>query len=154
MGLDEPLLPRVLNDPQLIFLHGDRVPMETAGAGRLAQGGTHPSGKLRKIVGLQEPLECMPEIAGVDEVVPLRHQIVQRTAGHHSVQDGAGLAEGDAALHTARPLAPALLPAQPGVELTKMPDALLGSLRGVPLARIFQKSGRLAHYCSPPLVFR
>ena len=30
----------------------DRVPVEAAGAGRLAQGGTHPAGKLREVVGL------------------------------------------------------------------------------------------------------
>ena len=51
-GGHESPVPGVLNDAQLVVLDGDRVPVEAAGAGRLAQGGTHPAGKLREVVGL------------------------------------------------------------------------------------------------------
>ena len=51
-GGHEAPVPSVLDDTQLIVLYGNRVSMETAGAGCLAQGGAHPTGKLREVIGL------------------------------------------------------------------------------------------------------
>ena len=50
-GTDQAALPGVLDDPQLVFFDRDRLSMQSAGAGRLAQGGADPSGEFRKIVG-------------------------------------------------------------------------------------------------------
>ena len=111
MGPDKPCFPGVFNGSQLVFLDGDRFAVEAAGAGRLAQGRADPAGEFGEVVGLEQPLDGVSEVAGIDQIVPLGDQVVQRTAGNHAVQDGAGLAEGDAALHAAGSLPPALLPA-------------------------------------------
>ena len=80
-------------------------------------------------MGLGKTEISLFEISAVNQIVGLRHQIVQRTAGHHSVQDGAGLAEGDAALHTACPLLLLLLKLQGSFKLMEMFDPLKGGFR-------------------------
>lgn len=50
--------------------------METTGTGSFTQGGTHPAGKLGEIIGFQEPSQSMFKMAGVDQVIPLRYQVV------------------------------------------------------------------------------
>ena len=44
-----------------------------------------------------------PEVA-IDEVVPLRDQVVDRAAGGHAVEKLAGMAERNAAIHATRAL--------------------------------------------------
>ncbi|MPN08483.1 hypothetical protein SDC9_155765 [bioreactor metagenome] len=66
----------------------------------------------------------MAKVAGVNEVVPLRDQIVDGAAGDHAAQHGARLAERHAALHAARALRTALFFAQQRVKFIVMGDAL------------------------------
>ena len=148
-GGHQPPLPGVLYDAQLVFPDGDRISVEAAGTGRLAQGGTHPAGKLGEVVGFQQPLQSVGEVAGVDQIVPLGHQVVEGAAGHHATQYRPGLAEGHAARHTPGALPPAVVPAEPGVELVVVLNTLQGGLRGIPLALIFQKSRWFSHGYSP-----
>ena len=141
----------LLHDGQLVLLDGDRIAVEPAGAGRLTQGGAHPAGKLRKVIGLVQALEGVVRIPMIYQVVPLGHQIVQRAAGEHPRQLHPRLAEGHAALHAPGPLPPPLLLGEHGVKLVPVPDALQGALRRVAPALIFQKSSGLSHQRSPPV---
>ena len=47
---------------------------------------------------------CLFPVACINQIIPFRNQIVQRTAGSHTAYHHAGLAEGDAAVHAARGL--------------------------------------------------
>ena len=82
----------------------------------------------------------------VDQVVPLRDEIVQRTAGNHSSQLRPGLAEGHAALHTPGALALPLLLGERQMKLAKW-RMLQWALRPVHFGVVkFQKSRGLSHY--------
>ena len=65
-------------------------------------------------------------LALVDQVVPLRDQVIQRAAAEHTAQLDAALAEGDAAVHAACALGLLLVGMQRDVKLVKILDALLG----------------------------
>ena len=149
---DEPSGIALLHDGQLVLLHRDWVTVQATGTGRLAQGGAHPAGKLRKVVGLSQPFQGVVQVAVVYQVVPLRNQIVQRTAGIHPRQLHPGLAEGHAALHAPGPLPLPLLFWLHGMELIPVPDALQRRLRRIAPARIVQKSCGFSHYRSPPVI--
>ena len=140
------------DNAQLILFDRDRVSVQAAGAGRLAQRGADSSGKLGKIIGFAQPLIGQIKIAGVDQIIPLRHQVMERAAGKHPVELDTRLTEGDAALHTAAALLPPLLLGQQRVKFIPMLDALQGLLSGIAAALVIQKSGWFSHYCSPPLV--
>ena len=149
MWSDQSALPGILNDTKFVLLDGHRISGESTGTGCLTQRGAHPSRELRKIVGFQQPFQRMPKITGINQVIPLRHQIVQRAAGHHAAQHRAGLTEGHAALHTARALASALFPAQVGMKFAIVLDAFQRCLGGVSLTLVFQKSSRFSHTLLP-----
>ena len=123
-GLHEPGGKAVLNQRQFVFPHGDRIPVEPAGAGRLAQSRADPAGEFGEIVGLEQTGQRMIPVAGVDTVVPFRDQVVQRAAGGHPVEHHAGLAERHAAVHAAGPLLPPLLLREGRVKFVEMPDTL------------------------------
>ena len=125
------------DDGKLVFLHRHRVAVEAAGAGRLAQGGAHPPGKLREAVGLGEPGQGLAQVSGIDQIVPLRRQVVERAPDDHASQLHPGLAEGHAALHTPGRLTAALLLREHGVELVPVVDARQRRLAGVTLTAVF-----------------
>src|SRR5580700_2668 len=77
---DPALLEAALNDGILDILNGDRRGVDSQNAGALTGGGTNASGKVREIVRLVQTLQrFMPE-AAIDEIVPLRNQVVDRAA--------------------------------------------------------------------------
>ena len=144
----------LLNNSQLIFPDGHRVAVYAADTGSLAGGRTDPAGKFRKVVGFQQPLQGVGGISGVDHVVPLRNQVVERTAEGSALVEEARLAEGHAAVHAS----PSLLTALPvGEGEMKLLPVLYPLQRraaaGVP-AGIFQKSRRFSHFSRPPFSFR
>ena len=87
------------------------------------------AGKFRKTVGLGQSQIRLFEISTVYQIIGLRHQIVQRTAGSHTANHAAGLAEGNAALHAARSLLSLFFQLQRSFELMEMLDPLKGSFR-------------------------
>src|SRR5690606_674571 len=62
---------------------------------RLARRRTQPPGPFREIVGRMQPVDGRFPAIAVDEVVPVRNQVAERTAL---------MAEGNAAVHAARAL--------------------------------------------------
>ena len=107
-----------------IFFDADRLIVHTACAGGLARSRTDAGCKLRKIIGFQETAERLLIIADIDEVIPLRTHIVQRTPRSHAADHHTGLAKRHAAVHTARCLASPLLLRHRHMELMKILDPL------------------------------
>src|SRR3990172_2154883 len=66
-----PLLPGPLDDGQLDLLDGDGVVVDPQDAGRLAGGGAEPAGEVREVVGGVQPLDRLPPLVPVYEIVPV-----------------------------------------------------------------------------------
>src|SRR5690606_17895141 len=77
----------------------------------------------------------------VDQVVPVRDQVAERAAL---------MAEGDAAVHAARPLLPQGLVVVREIDLLPVPDALGNRPGGLLRARDLDEAGRLTHWPPPP----
>ncbi|SCG88542.1 Uncharacterised protein [uncultured Clostridium sp.] len=117
------------NDGTLVFFGRYRLPVYVTGTGGLTESRTHTAGKLRKAVSLGQSQIRLFEISTVYQIIGLRHQIVQRTAGSHTADHAAGLAEGNAALHAARCLLSLFFQLQRSFELMEMLDPLKRSFR-------------------------
>ena len=76
----------VFNNAQLILLGADRLPVETAGTGRLTESRADPACKLRERISLLKPLKCLVPVSGIKQVGLLRHQVIQRTPGRHAAK--------------------------------------------------------------------
>jgi hypothetical protein len=86
----------------------------------------------------------MPE-AAIDEVVPLRDEVVNGATGGHSAEENAGVAERDAAIHAARALLAELGFVQMQVKLVPVANAFEGWPVERQFAQIFYESSGLAH---------
>src|SRR5215831_5803983 len=144
--LDPALTPTAIDDCAFDRLDRDRVVVDVQGAGRLARCGTDAAGKFRKIVGrVQNPECCLPLVA-VDEIVPVRDQIVDRAAL---------VTERDAAIHAARRLLTVLRLRQRLDELLPAAAADIRLIIASVLALDLEKSGGLTHpQPSTPAPFR
>ena len=71
------------NDGSLIFFYGHCISVQTTGAGRFAGCRTYPGGELREAVGFFKPVVCLFPVAGIHQVIPFRHQIVQGASADH-----------------------------------------------------------------------
>src|SRR5262249_42058889 len=111
----------------------------------LARGRADAAGELGEVVGLVQPLQRLAPQPAVDEVVPLRDEVVDRAAGSHALEEGAGVAEGDAAVHAAGALLAQQAFVGVLVDLVPVGDAPLRRARQRQLPRVLQKTGRLAH---------
>ena len=139
-----------VDDGHLDILDGHRRVGDAEDAGAFARGRTHAPGELREVVRLVQTIERLAPAPLVDEVVPLRNQVV----------DGAaviGLAERDAAVHATGALGGQTRFVVRGVDLVEVEQPC----RGVPIGRRFAhellESGCLAHVstvrrprCGPP----
>ena len=135
-----------LNDGVLILAHGHAAAGHVpAGAGGLAQGGAHPAGEFRKTVGGHQPVHGQLPLAVIDQIVPLRDEVVQRAAGGHAADHHARLAEGNTAVHAARRLGLLLLAGEPDVKFVEIFHALQRRHIRAGLARIIDKSCCLTH---------
>ena len=77
---DHPALCKALvDDGALDILDGHGRIVDAEHAGTLARGRADATGELRKIVGLVQTLEGFLPQTAVDEVVPLRYEVVDRT---------------------------------------------------------------------------
>src|SRR5262249_53873809 len=68
-----------VDDLHLDLLDGDRVVGDTEHTGRLARRRAQPSGELGEVVGGVQRLARVLPALGVDEVVPRRDEIAERT---------------------------------------------------------------------------
>src|SRR5690606_3358205 len=100
--------------------------------------GTGAARELREVVRLVQPLERVAPAALVDEVVPLRDQVVHGTAV-------LGLAERHAAVHAARALDLQVLLGGLREDLFEIADALARVPIRNALLRVLQKAVGLAH---------
>src|SRR5262249_20920501 len=122
-------------------LDGDGVVLDVERAGGLARRGADAAGDLGEIVGGVEVARGLLPVAAIDEVVPIRDLIVDRTAG---------VAIGNAAIHAARRLLPRLRLRQRAYELAPMLDALFDRLVVAGLPPVFPGArGLFPSYSAP-----
>jgi hypothetical protein len=114
-------------------------------AGTLARRRTHAAGELREVVRLVQAVERLAPLAAVDEVIPLRDQVVDRAAGGHAADQFPGVAERDAAVHAARALLAEFLLLHVGMKLVPVADALGGRAVDGKFAQVFDETSWLAH---------
>src|SRR5664280_3398423 len=125
----------------------DRADAE--GARAFARRRADAPGELWEVVGLVEADDRFSPLAAIDEVVPFRDQVVDRTAHRHAVDKLSCVAVGGAAIHAAGALLTQslLLVARVGL------GPVLGSLEGRPdvsrLAPELHEASRLAHRLIP-----
>ena len=86
LGRDPALLPAAVDDGVLDALDGHRRGVDAEHARALAGRRADAAGELREVVGLVQALERLAPEAAVDEVVPLRDQVVDRAARGHAAR--------------------------------------------------------------------
>ena len=74
----------IFNNRKFIALAAHRVSVQIAGTCHLAESRTYPSGKFRKVAGLDQTVVGLFPVAQIQKVVPLRDHILQRASGHHA----------------------------------------------------------------------
>ena len=99
LGNDPAVFPTLIDDRDLDVLdrHGGLVDTEHAGA--FARGRADAPRELREVVGLMEAFQRFAPKTAVDEIVPLRNQVVDRAAAGHPTDELTRMAERDAAIH-------------------------------------------------------
>src|SRR5262249_55138966 len=136
---------RAVGDRALDRLDGHRIVVDVEGARRLAWRWTDAAGDLRKIVGAMQIARGLPPVAAVDQVVPVRDQIVHRTAGGRAGDRAGAVTLRDPAVHAARRLLAVLLFGERQHEFAPVLDALLNRLVIAVLTIVFEEPGDLAH---------
>ncbi len=138
-------LPAAVNDGALQALDGDRRRVDAQHAGALARRRADAAREIGEVIGLVQPFEGFLPQAAIDQVVPLGDEVVDRAAGGHAVEQGAGVAERDAAIHAAGRLLAQLALLQVVMELVPIADALQRGAVQRQLAQVFDEAGRFAH---------
>src|SRR5690606_12782558 len=105
-------------------------------AGRFARRRAHPPGELREVVGRMQVVDRPAPLTAVHQVVPVRDDVVDRTAG---------LAERNAAIHAARALLRGLGALEPRDELAVVAHARGDGFAGLGEASELEKTGDLSH---------
>ena len=123
-------------------LDRDRRVLEVQRAGFLARGGADTAGELGEVVGRMQVADRLFPLAAVDEVVPVRNLVVNRTAGRP-------MAIGNAAIHAARRLLGDLGIRHRNGEFTEMADTVRRWLVFHHLPVDFHETCNLAHVSSP-----
>src|SRR6266478_2869770 len=88
-------LPALVDDEMLDRLDADRIVVDVERARFLARGGAHSAGELGEVVGRVQYVERLAPLMPIDEIVPVRDDVVDRAAG---------LTERDATIHAPRAL--------------------------------------------------
>jgi hypothetical protein len=142
---DPSLVKPPLHNADLDVLDGNGRINDAEGAGAFTGGRTDAAGELGKIVGLVQPVKrLLPEVA-VDQIVPLRDQVIDRTATGHAADKFPGMTERNAAIHAASPLGTQGVVVHLQVELVPVTDSLQRLPVGRHFALVFQKSGCFSH---------
>ena len=142
---DPALFPAAVNDGAFEALDGDGRGVDAEHAGAFAGRRADAAGEVGEVIGLVQPFEGFLPQAAIDQVVPLGDEVVDGAAGGHAAEQGAGVAEGDAAIHAARALLAQLAFLQVVVELVPVADALEGRAVQRQLAQVFDESSGFAH---------
>src|SRR5262249_41501816 len=94
----------VVGDGALDVLDRDRRIVHAEHARTFARSRAHAAGEVREVVRLVQPIQrFLPETA-INEVVPFRNEVVDRTAARHAADKRTGMAKRNTAIHTARAL--------------------------------------------------
>src|SRR6185503_523152 len=128
--------PGLVDDRVLDRLDADRVLVDAQNAGLFAGCGADAAGELREIVGRMQRLDRVLPVAAIDQVVPVRNDIVDRAALH---------AKRDAAIHAARALHLGILVGKAQVELAIVLLARVLALVRLLEALVLQKPRDLSH---------
>src|SRR5690606_30373785 len=131
--------PASLDDRVLDVLDRDRRVGDAEHACAFARRGARAPGELREVVRPMQAIERFAPAAVVDEIVPLRDQVVDRTAVRR-------LAERHAAIHAARALDAKMLLARRREDLFEVADALFRVPVRHGLTRVFHETRMLAHW--------
>jgi hypothetical protein len=133
---DPALLPPLVDDEMLDRLDAHRVVVDVERASRLAWRGADASGELGEVVGRVQHVERFAPLLAVNEVVPVRDDVVDGTPG---------LAERNAAIHAARTLLRRRVVGKRQHELAEVPDALGRRKRDLLDPRELHETGDLPH---------
>jgi hypothetical protein len=90
----------VFNNCIFVLLGGDRIPIQSTGTCCLTQSRTYSGREFGEIVGLFQAVVSLLPVAGIYQIVPLRHQIVQGASAGHTADQHARLTERHTAFHT------------------------------------------------------
>ena len=142
---DPALIPAAIGDRALDVLDRDGRGVDAEHARALAGGGTDAAGELREIVRLVQAAEGLLPLVAVDEVVPLRDEVVDGTTRGHAADEFARVAEGHAAIHAARTLLAELLHLHVLVKLLVVAHALERRTVDGEFAQVFDEAGWFAH---------
>ena len=143
VGLDPAFGKAAVDDRVLDVLDRHRRVVDAQHAGAFAGRRTDAAGEFRKVVRLVQAVQRVPPTAAIDQVVPFRDQIVDRTAA-------AGHAEGNAAVHAAGTLRAQVAFGGIGVDLVEVRDPLDRRTVGHGFARILFETGWLSHELKIP----
>ena len=147
--------PLPVGDGALVVVDGLGLVVAAQVAGRLAQGRADAARELGQRAREREALCGLCPLATVEQVVPLRDEVVQRAAGGARLAKGdARLAEGNAAHHAAAGLRALLLGRKRHVELVVVARALGNGTQVVGTAAQVKECAGLAHATSPPSLRR
>jgi hypothetical protein len=135
-GFDPAFLEAAVDDRAFDAFDRDRRIDDVERAGGLARGGADAAGKLGEIVGRMKDRERVFPVVLVDEVVPVRDDVVHRTAV---------VTIGNAAIHAARGLLAQLVLRQRERELLVVRQPFLRVEIGALEPIVFEKTGFLAH---------
>ncbi|MDB6037482.1 MAG: hypothetical protein JWM99_1323, partial [Verrucomicrobiales bacterium] len=142
---DPAFLKAPVDDGALDIFNGDRRGIDAQNAGAFAGGRANAAGEIGEVIRLVQPIKGLMPEAAIDEIVPFRNEVINRTARSHSTQEGAGMTERNAAVHAARPLFPKLCLIEVEVEFVPVLNALKRWTIQRQLPKIFDKSSWFAH---------
>ena len=134
--LNPALFPGAVHNLAFDGLDGDRTVDDVQGAAGLAGRGADAAGEFGKIVGGMQRLRRGAPLLAIDQIVPVRDQVVDRAAV---------VTERNAAIHAARRLVADLLGGQRADELMIVVDPLLRFFGRTVLALDFQEACDFSH---------
>src|SRR5690606_8576402 len=120
-------------------------------AGRFTRRRADASGELRKIVGRVQVARGFPPAAVVDEIVPVRNLVVDRTARRAGLNRAGAVAIGNAAIHAARGLVAYRGLVERNDEFPVVMHPLLHRSVAAVLARDLEKTRYLTHLTKGPI---
>ncbi len=129
-------LPALVDDGVLDRLDPHGIVVDVERASRFARRRTDAAGEFWKIIGRMQRLQRCAPVLLVDQVVPVRNDVVDRAAAH---------AERRAAVHAARPLHRRLLIGEVQHKLVVMLLARRGGFARLLQPLEFHEAGDLAH---------
>ena len=140
LGTDPAFVERALDDRQLDALDRHRVVVDPEHARPLARRRAETSGPLREVVRRVQAIERLAPVVLVDQVVPVRDDVSQRTAL---------VTERNAAVHASRGLLRQVVDRVGQVILTPVPEPLGDGTRGRLLPLDLEEPGDFTHWARP-----